>query len=41
MRILLDLQALQNNSRNRGIGRYARGLFEGLAQQPDVNFTFY
>jgi glycosyltransferase involved in cell wall biosynthesis len=33
MKILLDLQTLQSDSRNRGIGRYAAGLTRALLQR--------
>lgn len=36
MKILFDLQGLQNGSRNRGIGRYVRSLFEALASRKDI-----
>lgn len=36
MRVLFDLQALQNSSRNRGIGRYVRNLFDALALRDDI-----
>src|SRR6476660_10310787 len=36
MRILFDLQALQNESRSRGIGRYVRNFFEALSKRDDV-----
>jgi glycosyltransferase involved in cell wall biosynthesis len=35
MRFLLDLQVLQSESRNRGIGRYSRGLAQGLLCGPN------
>jgi glycosyltransferase involved in cell wall biosynthesis len=41
MRLLVDLQALQNTSRDRGIGRYMRGFARGLvrnAGRHDVRF---
>jgi O-antigen biosynthesis alpha-1,2-mannosyltransferase len=36
MRVVFDLQALQNGSRGRGIGRYVLQLFHALARQPKV-----
>jgi hypothetical protein len=36
MRVVFDLQALQNGSRGRGIGRYVLQLFQALAAQPKV-----
>lgn len=36
MKLLIDLQALQNGSRNRGIGRYVRSLFDALAKRDDI-----
>ena len=36
MRLLFDLQALQNSSRNRGIGRYVKSLFDALAMRDDI-----
>lgn len=36
MKLLIDLQALQNESRNRGIGRYVRSLFDALARRDDL-----
>ncbi len=36
MRVIFDLQALQNGSRSRGIGRYVLHLFEALARDPKV-----
>lgn len=36
MRLLFDLQALQNESRHRGIGRYTKGLFDALARRDDL-----
>ena len=36
MRIVFDLQALQNESRSRGIGRYVRHFFEALSKRNDV-----
>lgn len=36
MKLLIDLQALQNESRNRGIGRYVRSLFDALARRSDI-----
>lgn len=36
MKILFDLQGLQNESRNRGIGRYVRSLFDALAARSDI-----
>lgn len=36
MRLLFDLQALQNESRNRGIGRYVQSLFNALAKRKDI-----
>lgn len=36
MRLIFDLQALQNGSRSRGIGRYVLHLFQGLAKQPEL-----
>ncbi len=36
MRILFDLQALQNESRIRGIGRYVRSLFDALSRRDDI-----
>lgn len=36
MKLLMDLQALQNESRNRGIGRYVKSLFDALAQRDDI-----
>lgn len=41
MRLLVDLQGLQNTSRDRGIGRYMRGLARGLLRNAvahDVRF---
>jgi glycosyltransferase involved in cell wall biosynthesis len=32
MKIVVDLQSLQNGSRNRGIGRYSWGIFEGIVR---------
>lgn len=42
MRLLVDLQAMQNTSRDRGIGRYMRGLARGLLRNAgtyDVRFV--
>lgn len=42
MKLLVDLQALQNTSRERGIGRYMRGLSRGLLRNcapGDVHFV--
>ncbi len=36
MKLLFDLQALQNESRNRGIGRYVKSLFDALARRTDI-----
>lgn len=36
MRILFDLQALQNESRRRGIGRYVRDIFAALSEREDL-----
>jgi glycosyltransferase involved in cell wall biosynthesis len=36
VKLLFDLQALQNESRNRGIGRYVKSLFDALARRSDV-----
>lgn len=36
MKLLFDLQALQNGSRNRGIGRYVRSLFDALSRRDDI-----
>lgn len=36
MRLLIDLQALQNESRERGIGRYVKSLFDALASRDDI-----
>lgn len=36
MRLLLDLQGIQNGSRSRGIGRYVRSLFEALTKRADI-----
>lgn len=36
MKLLFDLQALQNDSRTRGIGRYVRNLFDALARRNDI-----
>lgn len=36
MKLLFDLQALQNGSRTRGIGRYVRSLFDALARRDDI-----
>ncbi len=36
MKLLFDLQGLQNESRNRGIGRYVRSLFDALARRDDI-----
>lgn len=36
MKLLFDLQALQNGSRNRGIGRYVKSLFEALGRRDDI-----
>lgn len=36
MKLLFDLQALQNDSRSRGIGRYVRSLFDALARRDDI-----
>lgn len=36
MKLLFDLQALQNESRNRGIGRYVKNLFDALARRTDI-----
>jgi glycosyltransferase involved in cell wall biosynthesis len=36
MKLLFDLQALQNESRNRGIGRYVKSLFDALAKRSDI-----
>lgn len=36
MKLLFDLQGLQNGSRNRGIGRYVRSLFDALARREDI-----
>lgn len=36
MKLLFDLQALQNESRNRGIGRYVRSLFDAMATRTDI-----
>lgn len=41
MRLLVDLQGLQNTSRDRGIGRYMRGLARGLLRNAgahDIRF---
>ncbi|WP_353216108.1 glycosyltransferase family 1 protein [Sandarakinorhabdus sp.] len=35
MRLLIDLQGLQNNSRDRGIGRYVEALARGLLRNAD------
>lgn len=40
MRILIDLQSLQNNSRDRGIGRYAGGLVGALLRQADAHEVY-
>lgn len=37
MRLIFDLQALQNGSRGRGIGRYVLHLFKALAQEPNID----
>ncbi len=39
MRVLIDLQALQNESRGRGIGRYTRDLFKALARRDDLQLV--
>lgn len=42
MRLLVDIQAMQNNSRDRGIGRYVHGLARGIlrtARDCDVRFV--
>lgn len=36
-RLIFDLQALQNGSRNRGIGRYVLHLFQALARESDLD----
>lgn len=36
MKLLFDLQAVQNGSRDRGIGRYAKSLFDALSKHSDV-----
>ncbi|MGY6552326.1 MAG: glycosyltransferase [Erythrobacter sp.] len=36
MKLLFDLQGLQNGSRDRGIGRYVRNLFDALAKREDI-----
>jgi glycosyltransferase involved in cell wall biosynthesis len=36
VKLLFDLQALQNESRTRGIGRYVRSLFDALARRDDI-----
>lgn len=36
MKLLFDLQGLQNESRTRGIGRYVRSLFEALVRRKDI-----
>lgn len=36
MRILFDIQALQNESRSRGIGRYVRNFLDALSQRNDL-----
>lgn len=36
MKLLFDLQALQNGSRTRGIGRYVKSLFDALARRNDI-----
>jgi glycosyltransferase involved in cell wall biosynthesis len=36
VKLLFDLQALQNESRDRGIGRYVRSLFDAMAKRTDV-----
>lgn len=38
LKILLDLQTLQSESRHRGIGNYARGLADALTRRPDVEW---
>lgn len=36
MKLLFDLQAAQNGSRDRGIGRYAKSLFNALSKRKDI-----
>jgi glycosyltransferase involved in cell wall biosynthesis len=36
LKLLFDLQGLQNGSRNRGIGRYVRSLFDAMARREDI-----
>lgn len=36
MKLLIDLQALQNESRERGIGRYVKSLFDALTSRDDI-----
>ena len=36
MKLLFDLQSLQTESRNRGIGRYVQSLFDALATRDDI-----
>jgi len=37
VKILFDLQGIQNNSRERGIGRYVLNLFQSLAVRDDID----
>lgn len=36
MKLLFDLQAAQNGSRGRGIGRYVKSLFNALSERTDI-----
>ena len=38
LKVLLDLQTLQSESRHRGIGNYARGLADALTRRSDVEW---
>lgn len=38
LKVLLDLQTLQSDSRHRGIGNYSRGLAEALLRRTDVEW---
>jgi glycosyltransferase involved in cell wall biosynthesis len=39
VRVLFDLQALQNESRRRGIGRYVRDFFVALSERDDLELV--
>ncbi len=40
MRLVIDCQALQTNSKNRGIGRYSLSLLRELSSRSDVSLVF-